>query len=278
MNQEVKKVVDVLPVIRQILDDISYTTVMDSDGIVQGYAIPDGEKPMMEIGTKFQDPSGAFDEVLRTGKRKFNYLPKEVMGTAFEGVLVPIKDQGNVVGVLIYTHSADDKEQAHDITMEFKQSISEINTAIATVADSFTEMFEMLKGMNDRTTEVEGDVAKATEVVGRVRKNASRSNILALNASIEAARSGEAGRGFAVVATEMGKLSNDSGSSAKEIDEALSIVSEHLEAIVSSIQNTNVVAEGYLNSINDMKSKLEHTEVLASKLQKLIGKIPESNS
>lgn len=277
MNQELKRVIDVLPIIRQIVDDVSYITVMDSEGIVQGYAIPEGEKPKMEIGTSFQDPSGCFDEVVRTGKRKFNYLPKEVMGEAFEGVLVPIKDQGQVVGVLTYTHSADEKEHARDITGEFRQSIAEISTAITNVSDSFTQVFDMLKNMNERTNEIEGDVSKVTRVVDRVKNNAARSNILALNASIEAARSGEAGRGFAVVATEMGKLSNDSGNSAKEIDVALKVVSEHLEAIIDYIQNTNVVAEGYLNSINDMKSKLENTEMLASELQKLMGETSGDN-
>lgn len=272
MNEEVQKIVDALPVIKQIVDDISFITVMDRDGIVQGYAIPDGDKPMLEIGTEFKDPSGCFDEVVRTGKRKFNYLPKEVMGVAFEGVLAPIKDRGNVVGVIIYTHSADDKEQARDLTAEFKNSVLDISKAIANVADSFEEIFTKLKGMNERTVEVEGDVAKAISIVGRICSNASLSNILALNASIEAARSGEAGRGFAVVASEMGKLSNDSGSSAKEIDSALSVISNHLEAIVTSIQDTNVVAEGYLNSLTDVKLKLEQTETLAAGLQKLVEK------
>lgn len=272
MNEEVKKIVDSLPVIKQIVDDKSYITVMDSDGIVQGYAIPEGEKPQMKIGEVFHDPSGAFDEVLRTGKRKFNYLPKEVMGTAFEGVLVPIKDGGKVVGVIIYTHSAGDKEQAHDITVEFKNSVAEISQAVANVADSFAELFKMLNGMGDSANQVEGDVAKAAGIVRTIRSNASRSNILALNASIEAARSGDLGRGFSVVAAEMGKLSNSSGNSAKEIDAALSVVSNHLEGIIKSIQDTNVVAEGYLSSITEAKSKLERTEALADELKKLIEK------
>lgn len=272
MNDEVKKIVDALPVIKQIVDDMSFITVIDSDGVVQSYAIPDGEKPMMEIGTVFHDPSGGFDEVLRTGKRKYNYLPKEVMGTAFEGVLAPIKDKGKVVGVITYTHSAGEKEQAHNITVEFKNSVAEISQAVANVADSFDELFKMLNGMGESANEVEGDVAKAAGIVRTIRSNASRSNILALNASIEAARSGDVGRGFSVVASEMGKLSNSSGNSAKEIDAALSVVSNHLEAIIKSIQDTNVVAEGYLSSITAAKSKLERTEALADELKKLIEK------
>lgn len=272
MNEEIKKVVDSLPIIRQILDDKSYITVMDTDGIIQGYSIPDGEKPQMKIGTVFHDPSGGFEEVLRTGKRKFNYLPKEVMGTAFEGVLAPIKDDGRVVGVIIYTHSAEDKEQAHDITVEFKNSVVEISQAVANVADSFDELFKMLNSMGESANEVEGDVARAAGIVRTIRSNASRSNILALNASIEAARSGDVGRGFSVVASEMGKLSNSSGNSAKEIDAALSVVSNHLEGIIKSIQDTNEVAEGYLSSITAAKSKLEKTEALADQLKKMIEK------
>lgn len=272
MNEEVKKIVDALPIIQQIVDDISYISVLDADSIVQGYAIPKGEQPQMQIGTVFHDPSGAFDEVLRTGKRKFNYLPKEVMGTAFEGVLAPIKENGNVVGVIIYSHSAEEKEHARDIAEEFRNSVSEISTSITTITDSFQTIFNNLQGMNERATEIEGDVDQATTIVNRIRSNASHSNILALNASIEAARSGEAGRGFAVVATEMGKLSSDSGSSAKEIDVALEIITDHLNAITTSIQDTNVVAEGYLNSITNVKSVLEHTEALALDFEKLIDK------
>lgn len=70
----------------------------------------------------------------------------------------------------------------------------------------------------------------------------------------------------------MSKLSNDSGKSAKEISAALLNVSNHLESIITSIQDTNVVAEGYLESINDVKSKLEHTENLAVELKKLFEK------
>ena len=121
--------------------------------------------------------------------------------------------------------------------------------------------------MNKMTTDVEQDVNGAAGVVNKISSNASHSNILALNASIEAARSGEAGRGFAVVATEMGKLAKDSGSSATEIKTTLSVIVSHLEAITDSIKEANDVAKSYMDSISSIKTILEQTISIACELE-----------
>ena len=62
-----------------------------------------------------------------------------------------------------------------------------------------------------------------------------------MNASIEAARSGEAGRGFSVVANEMGKLAKSSGDSAGEIQETLDNIVTHLEQVIDAIEKVNEV-------------------------------------
>lgn len=267
LNEELQKVVDALPVYRQILDDVSFITVWNDESVVVGYSIPAGEKPMVNVGDVFKDPSGCYDEVIRTGQKKFNYLPKEVMGTAFEGYLAPIKDHGKVVGVISYTYSAAEKEQVRDMTKEFHQAVTDIDESINGVLEGFEQMFGMLTDMNTQTEDVESDVKDATGIVKKISSNASRSNILALNASIEAARSGEAGRGFTVVAKEMGKLASDSGSSAKEIDNTLLAITKHLEEIVSSIHGTNDIAKEYLDNISEVKEKLGKTLELANELQ-----------
>lgn len=212
MNDKVKSVVENLGVIKQLYDTSAYITVLDRDGVVAGYAIPDGEKPMLHIGDTFQDPSGAFDKVIKGGNKVHNYLPKEVMGVAFEGDLVPIKDGNRVEGCLICTYEAGDKEKVMDIAERFKSSVKQIDVSVQEVISGTENLVKMLEEMNNMTSSVEADVNGAADIVNQIGQNASHSNILALNASIEAARSGDAGRGFAVVATEMGKLAKDSGS------------------------------------------------------------------
>lgn len=269
MNERLRAIVDELPLLKQLFKYDVYLTVLDTEGIVQGYSIPDGEKPQMSVGEAFHDPSGAFQEVIRTGRARQNRLPKEVMGEAFEGMLVPIKDGIDVVGCITCTYSVDREEQILLIADKFQKSVQDINDSLRKVVDGIENLFGMLTDMNDVTNSVEGDVHTAVDVVGKISSNASRSNILALNASIEAARSGEYGRGFAVVATEMGKLANDSGSSAKEIKTTLDVIAEHLTSIVGSIKGANDMAREHMENISAIQNVLQETIVLADKLGKM---------
>lgn len=267
MNENLQYIVDNLDIIRQLYDKEVIISVMDKDKVVRGFSLPDGMPPQSEVGSVFEDPSGILDEVIAKGITKHNYLPKEVMGVPIEGNLVPIKDNGQVVGCVICSYSVEDKEKVKDIAARFQESIQEIDNSIQDVVGGIENLFSMLTNMNKMTTDVEQDVNGAAGVVNKISSNASHSNILALNASIEAARSGEAGRGFAVVATEMGKLAKDSGSSATEIKTTLSVIVSHLEAITDSIKEANDVAKSYMDSISSIKTILEQTISIACELE-----------
>lgn len=267
MNEKLQNIIDNLDVIRQLYDKELIISVMDTDGVVQGVSLPKGMPPQVDVGTVFEDPTGAFDEVIRTGARKHNYLPKEVMGFPVEGNLVPIKDCGQVVGCLVCCYSVEDKEKMKEITAKFQESVKGIDDSIQEVIGGIENLFHMLTEMNQMTADVETDVNGAANVVSKISSNASHSNILALNASIEAARSGEAGRGFAVVATEMGKLAKDSGSSAAEIKATLDVIVKHLGTITASIKDANDVAKNHMESINSIKSVLEQTISLAEEME-----------
>lgn len=270
-HEKLQQLVDSLPVISKLFGRDVYITVMDKDAVVTGYSIPDGARPKLSVGDIFNDPSGALQSVLRSGVSRHNRLPKEVMGEIFEGEIVPVKDEGDVIGCIVCTYSVSGKEQMADITSRFQKSVQEINDSILTVVGGFETLFKMLTDMNEMTSSVEGDVHNAVEVVNKISGNASRSNILALNASIEAARSGEHGRGFAVVATEMGKLAGDSGSSATEIKGTLGTITEHIASIITSIKEANDIAEEHMGNINGIQKTLEEMTTLSEQLKRDIS-------
>lgn len=267
MDREIEKIVSILPIIKQLYDRDMYITVLDRDGVVCGYSIPDGKRPQMEIGSRFHDPSGCFDEVIRTGKRKYNYLPKEVMGEVFEGYLVPISDGGRVVGCLVSSYSAEEKKHLGEIASEFHTSVTQVNERISRIVGEFDELYGRFGEVNQMTGKVEADVNASEKIVGVIGSNASKSNILALNASIEAARSGEHGRGFAVVAQEMGKLAKDSSNSTAEIQKQLQEVHKSLEAMIRSINGTDSVAQNYNSEIREIQEVMGRMLEMAAEME-----------
>lgn len=243
MNQKLQEIVNNLETIRLLFDEGAVVSAIDTEGTCVGFTMPDYIEPTYAVGDKIEDPTGKSQECMATGKVVHNVLPKEVVGMAMEGNIVPVFDGGVVVGAIISTYAVDEKLKTEELEKAFRTSMEKVNNAVSTVMDNMKQLNASLASIIEKTNSIEEDVQSANLVAGSVGSNASRSNILALNASIEAARSGEAGRGFAVVATEMGKLANESSTSAKKIRETLDGINAHLESITEDIKGAGKSAE-----------------------------------
>ncbi len=266
-NEKLQTLIDALPVIKELYGEQTFFSVIDKEKIIRAFVLPAGVKASTQVGEEFVDPTHALDEVLRTGKKKFNKLPADVIGVPAEGILVPIMDGNEIVGVFSCTYSVENQANMLSLAAQFDESINQVKDSVTSIVDALQSLFGMLSELNSKTEGIESDVTAALDVVGKISGNASKSNILALNASIEAARSGEFGRGFAVVANEMGKLAKDSGQSANEIQDTLKQITEHLASIIGEIKSANEMSTSHLANVTEITSTLDEAIALSAQLK-----------
>lgn len=170
---------------------------------------------------------------------------------------------------------------------------SETLTALS--KNSLSGVIGSLQGASDVTSKTLKDfhaiieaAANAKKMVNEIEYIAKQTNLLALNAAIEAARAGEHGRGFAVVADEVRKLSDRSNTAAEEIRKIVTGIAEDTQKICTkteknvsetnsiSAQAAKVIDETLLKidgTINDVKSRLDELTKEAESLAADIGNI-----
>lgn len=130
---------------------------------------------------------------------------------------------------LAATQAEDEAKAMRQLAM---QTVEQINTLSAQVSRSVLAM-----------NELQAESSKISSVLDVIKSVAEQTNLLALNAAIEAARAGEAGRGFAVVADEVRGLALRTQHSAQEIEGLIGALKERTEQAVGTMQNSHQLTE-----------------------------------
>ncbi len=195
----------------------------------------------------------------------------------------------------IETAAGNTQDIGRDID-EVALSVDQLNTYAKEMKESCEAAMEALNKLIDQSTEVQNSVRDIGQTIDSTNESAkeiskfsqaiteiaSQTNLLSLNASIEAARAGDAGKGFAVVATEIGQLAVQSSNSAEEIKKIVEQLVADSEASVEVMQRLNASFEQQSEQLDDtkvnMQSMADNVSNVSDSTDNISGHIDQLNS
>lgn len=147
-----------------------------------------------------------------------------------------------------------------------------MNDKIKSMQDSSHKMDEGISAISKRIETVNTTVDKVSNIVSVIEEISSETNLLSLNASIEAARAGDAGKGFAVVAQEIRVLSDNTNT---ELENIKQIISSLVEECRYCVQASGTIVEDNAKQKEEIKAVLDEFGSLDEQIQKTAEKADE---
>ncbi|WP_019121586.1 methyl-accepting chemotaxis protein [Brevibacillus massiliensis] len=265
MSQLLGSILTVAPILQKAFLFDCMVGVTDREKFLAYYPAPG-----LNLGIKVGDslrPGSINATAVAEERRVVRKIGKEIYGIPYVAVGYPIIEDGQVVGCLATGVTTEQEDRLREIAKNLTDALEDIALHTESLAKEADNLAQASHTLNDAAVQMEKKIAETSQINDLIRTLSTRSNVLGLNAVLEAVRAGTAGRGFSVVAEEIRHLSQTTSSSAKsifrildEMNQLVSVVSGQMEHTLNhSIQQSTRIQELYavMQRLRDMADQLK---------------------
>jgi len=192
-------------------------------------------------------------------------IEEEANGVA--NIVNIVNEAGNAMNSL-YMLSKDIKtvsDKVSSIVHSSSDSMHDMTEQMCTIKDAVKEALETV-------SELETNMESINNFLSSIAQIAEQTNLLALNAAIEAARAGESGKGFAVVADEVRKLAEQSGNTAKEISNIISMARQKSRIALEKARVGNAAVENGSSIVSQVNNGFQQIKISYGDMDRNIEK------